>query len=195
MEGHLEQAISTIDKQFGADTGFQMLPSNKPIVMNKVSSLDAMYEIIVDGYILGRLRFDIPKQGYTFLPTLEGARRLGRHSRVGWVSCYDEVLPYLKKGANLMLPGIAGCDLDIKVDDEVWIINSSGLVIGVGVARMSERDTQSRYERLMIRRNHTSIKRQRLGMTLFPAISLISALLKKKQPPLSVVQSPVLMLR
>jgi phosphoadenosine phosphosulfate reductase len=140
MEGHLEQAISTIDKQFGADIGVQILPSNKPIVMNKVSSLDAMYEIIVDGHILGRLRFDIPKQGYTFLPTLEGARRLGKHSQVGWISCYDEVLPYLKKGANLMLPGIAGCDLDIKANDEVWIINSSGLVIGVGIARMSGRE-------------------------------------------------------
>ncbi len=137
MEGHLQRAISTIDEQFGDDVGMAVLPSNKTIVLNKVSSLDAMYEIITDGYIVGRLRFDIPKRGYTFLLTLEGGRRIGKHSKMKWVSCHDGVLPYLKKGANLMLPGVTGCDSGIQVDDEVWLINSSGLVIGVGLARMS----------------------------------------------------------
>jgi phosphoadenosine phosphosulfate reductase len=137
MDGHLEQAISTINSQFGEDVGSRLLPSDKPIVMNKVSSLDAMYEIIIDGFIIGRLRFDIPKQGYTFLLSIEGARRIGKHSKMSWVSCYDEVLQYLKKGANLMLPGVAGCDSDIQVNDEVWVINTSGLVIATGIARMS----------------------------------------------------------
>ncbi len=137
MEGHLERVISTINTQFGDDVGQAVLPSNKPVIMNKVSSLDAMYEIIIDGHILGRLRFDIPKREYTFLLTLEGGRRIGKHSKMKWVSCHDGVLPYLKKGANLMLPGVAGCDSEIQIDDEVWIIDSAGLVLGVGLARMS----------------------------------------------------------
>jgi len=137
MEGHLQRAIRTIDEQFGEGIGTSLLPDNKTIIMNKVSSLDAMYEIVIDGVIIGRLRFDIPKRGYTFLLSLEGARRIGRSSKLKWISIYDGVLQYLKDGANLMLPGIQGCDSGIEIDDEVWIVNSDGLVVGSGIARMS----------------------------------------------------------
>ncbi len=137
MEGHLRCAIATIDRQFGPAVGQKVLPADKTIIINKVSSLDAMFEFVVDGYIIGRLRYDIPQRGYTFLLSLEGGRRIGEHSRQKWVSCYDGVLEYLKKGANLMLPGIAGCDSGIEAGEEVWIADSNGAVIGVGIARMS----------------------------------------------------------
>ena len=137
MEGHLRCAIDTINEQFGAGVGQKVLPANKTIVINKVSSLDAMFEYVVDGHIVGRLRYDIPKSGYTFLLSLEGGRRIGALSRQKWVSCHDGVLQYLKKGANLMLPGVAGCDNGIQISDEVWIADSNGAVLGVGIARMS----------------------------------------------------------
>jgi phosphoadenosine phosphosulfate reductase len=137
MEGHLESARRTIDEQFGVGVGEALLPASKTIVINKVPSLDAMYEIVVDGHIVGRLRYDIPKGGYTFLLTLEGCRRIGQHSKQKWVSCHDGVLHYLKKGANLMLPGVAGCDSGIETNDEVWLVDSNSSVIGAGTARMS----------------------------------------------------------
>jgi phosphoadenosine phosphosulfate reductase len=137
MEGHLERARRAIDEQYGEGVGKVLLPSEKTIVMNKVSSLDAMYEIVVDGHIVGRLRFDIPKLGYTFLLSLEGARRVGTAAKRKWVSLKDGVLKYLKNGANLMLPGVLGCDSEIQTDDEVWIIDPDGQVVGAGIARMS----------------------------------------------------------
>lgn len=140
MDGHLKRAISTIDKQYGSSVGEKVLPSDKTIVMNKISALDAMYEIIVDGFIIGRLRFDIPKQGYSMLLSIEGGRRIGEVSKQKWVSCYDDVIPYLRKGANLMVPGIIGCDTGIEVGDEVWLIDQNGAVIAVGSARMSGKE-------------------------------------------------------
>ena len=137
MDGHLQRAIQAVDSQFGDGIGSILLPSTKTVVMNKVASLDAMYEIVVDGYTIGRLRFDIEKRGYTFLLTIEGARRIGALSKQKWVSIHDGVLKYLKEGANLMLPGVQGCDSEIQVDDEVWIIDSDGIVLGTGMARMS----------------------------------------------------------
>jgi phosphoadenosine phosphosulfate reductase len=137
MDGHLQRAIHAIDAQFGEGVGQSVLPSSKTIVMNKISSLDAMYEIIVDGYLIGRLRFDIPKRGYTFLLSFEGTRRIGKISKQKWVSIHDGVLHYLKEGANLMLPGVQGCDSGIEVNDDVFIINSDGIVVGSGIARMS----------------------------------------------------------
>jgi phosphoadenosine phosphosulfate reductase len=143
MEGHLQSAISTIDRQFGEGVGQKVLPSDKTIVINKVSSLDAMFEYVVDGHIIGRHRYDIPQRGYTFLLTLEGGRRIAEHSKQKWVSCHDGVLQYLKNGANLMLPGVAGCDSAIEVGDEVWIADSNGAAIGVGIARMSGEEMAS----------------------------------------------------
>jgi phosphoadenosine phosphosulfate reductase len=137
MEGHLRRAINTLDAHFGKGVGENFLPSDKVVVMNKVSALDAMYEVIVDGFIVGRLRFDIPKLGYTFVLSLEGARRIGSVSRQKWVSMYDGVLKYLKDGANLMVPGVQGCDSDIKIDDEVWVIDSNGKVVAAGIAKMT----------------------------------------------------------
>ncbi|MHA2141288.1 MAG: phosphoadenosine phosphosulfate reductase domain-containing protein [Candidatus Thorarchaeota archaeon] len=137
MDGHLHCAITTIDRQFGEGVGKKVLPQDKTIVINKVSSLDAMFEYVVDGHIIGRLRYDIPESRYTFLLSLEGGRRIGEHSKQKWVSCHDDVLQYLKNGANLMLPGVAGCDSEVEVGDEVWIADSNGAVIGVGIARMS----------------------------------------------------------
>ncbi|MFW9843857.1 MAG: phosphoadenosine phosphosulfate reductase family protein [Candidatus Thorarchaeota archaeon] len=137
MEGHLQRAIHAVDVQFGEGTGQVLFPPSKTIVMNKVSSLDAMYEIIVDGHVIGRLRFDIPKRGYVFLLSREGARRIGEISKQKWVSIHDGVLKYLKDGANLMLPGVQGCDSGIAVNDDIWIINSEGAVVGSGIARMS----------------------------------------------------------
>lgn len=140
MDGHLERAKKAIDTQFGEGVGSKLLPSDKTIVMNKVSSLDAMYEIIVDGYIVGRLRFEIPKRNYTLLLSLEGARRIGAVSRQKWVTLHDGVLKYLKDGANLMVPGIAGCDSGIQVDDEVWVADSNGAVVASGISRMTGED-------------------------------------------------------
>ncbi|MGY5859845.1 MAG: phosphoadenosine phosphosulfate reductase family protein, partial [Candidatus Thorarchaeota archaeon] len=137
MDGHLQRAINAIDTQFGEGVGITLLPPSKTMVLNKVSSLDAMYEIIVDGHMIGRLRFDIPKRGYTFLLSREGARRIGKISKQKWVSLHDGVLQYLKDGANLMLPGVQGCDSGIEVNDDVWLIDSEGAIVGSGIARMS----------------------------------------------------------
>jgi phosphoadenosine phosphosulfate reductase len=137
MEGHLARAKMAIDRQFGQGVGQALLPPTKTIVMNKASSLDAMYELVVDGYIVGKLRFDIPKCDYTFVLSLEGGRRIGSLTKQNWVSCHDGILEYLKKGSNLLVPGIAGCDSNIDIGDEVWLTDTKGQIIAVGVARMT----------------------------------------------------------
>jgi phosphoadenosine phosphosulfate reductase len=137
MEGHLKRAKNAIDRQFGEGVGESLLSPTKTIVMNKVSSLDAMYEIIVDGHVVGRLRFDIPECDYTFVLSLEGGRRIGSLSKRKWVSCQDGVLEFLKKGSNLLVPGIADCDTSIVSGDEVFLTDLRKYVIGVGVARMT----------------------------------------------------------
>ncbi|MHA1246181.1 MAG: phosphoadenosine phosphosulfate reductase domain-containing protein [Candidatus Thorarchaeota archaeon] len=140
MEGHLQRVVEAIDHQFGEGVGSLVIPDDRTIVFNKVSSIDAMFEVVVDGHIIGRLRFDLPALKYTFVLSLEGGRRIAQHTKQKWVTCHDEVLPYLRKGASLLVPGVAGCDAEIRVGDEVILLDTEGNAIGVGMARMSGRD-------------------------------------------------------
>ncbi len=140
MDGHIAKIINAIDVQFGLGAGRSVIPSEKIVVINKVPSLDAMFEVIVDGHLVGRLRFEIETQDYKFLPSLEGGRRIAQVSKECWVSCDDGVLSFLKDGANLLVPGVIGCDSSIQKGDEVWVIDTWGEVIAVGTARMSGED-------------------------------------------------------
>jgi len=137
MDGHLQLTRTALDRQFGKGTGTSVLPATKTIVMNKAPSLDSMFEIVIDGYVIGRLRYDIPKQEYTFLLTLEGGRRIAQLSEQKWVGCDADVVRFLLDGANLMQPGVSGCDAEIEIGDEVYITDPSGLVVATGLARMS----------------------------------------------------------
>ncbi|NIR15140.1 MAG: phosphoadenosine phosphosulfate reductase family protein, partial [Desulfobacterales bacterium] len=39
-----------------------------------------------------------------------------------------------------MVPGIAGCDSGIQVDDEVWVADPNGAVVASGISRMTGED-------------------------------------------------------
>ncbi len=137
MDGHIRKITRTIDAQYGEGVGKHVIPSDKMVVINKVPSLDSMFEVVIDGYIIGRLRFEIEVQDYRFLLTLEGGRRIGEVSKEKWVSIDDGVFKFLKDGANLLMPGVLGCDSGIALGDDVWVIDTDGKVVAVGTARMS----------------------------------------------------------
>ena len=46
------------------------------ILLNKISGEDKTDEVLVDGFIFGILRFEIPKESYSFEPSLQGAKIL-----------------------------------------------------------------------------------------------------------------------
>ncbi len=143
MDGHRVQMVGAVDRQFGPGVGEKLFPRNKTIVLNKVSAIDAMFEVVVDGHIVGRLRFDIPRLCYNFLLSLEGARRVARFSRKSWVRCHEDVIPYLKNGGSLLVPGVSDCDPAIEPGDEVYILGPQDEVLGTGIARMSGRSMQN----------------------------------------------------
>ncbi len=137
LAGHREVAAATVDRQFGSGVSTLLLPPDRPILMNKVPAADAMYEVIVDGHIVGRLRFELPELEYVFVLTIEGGRRISLCSQSKWVRCDDSVIPFIERGASLLVPGVSSCDPSIQVGDEVWLSDSHGLVFGVGTAKMT----------------------------------------------------------
>ncbi|MCK4444211.1 MAG: 3'-phosphoadenosine 5'-phosphosulfate sulfotransferase, partial [Thermoplasmata archaeon] len=77
-----------VDAQFGRGKGRLLFPDDKVIVLNKVPHIDRMDEAIVDGEILGSLRYD-PGKGYTFVLRMEGGRRLAKGLKKGYVIVHE----------------------------------------------------------------------------------------------------------
>ena len=64
-----------LDQQFGSGAGILVLPEDKIVLLNKVPGIDRMEEIVVDGEVLGTLRFDMG-QGWRFIMRVNAAQRL-----------------------------------------------------------------------------------------------------------------------
>lgn len=137
----IKRINSISEKQFNVP----LIPEGHLVVLNKAPYEDRMDEIIVDGEVIASLRFEIESCEWVLLPRLEGARRLfqGRDQKSlkKWVIIEQGVVPFiLEKGASVLAPGVLDADPEIKKEDEVVVLTSTGDVICCGRARMTGKE-------------------------------------------------------
>ena len=135
----VELARRTLNAQFGEGAGAAVLQDGHLVVMNKAPALDRMDEIIADGAVLGTMRYDVGR-GWTFLPRMQAARAMESMMTRGRIVADDGAVPFILKGSNLLAPGVVKADPDIKVGDEVVVLDRQGRAIAAGLARMSSED-------------------------------------------------------
>jgi phosphoadenosine phosphosulfate reductase len=133
----------TIDSQFGKGKGNLLIPADKVVVLNKVPHLDRMDEVILDGQVLGSLRYDLGK-GYSFVLRIEGGRRLAEDLKKGYVIVHEGAVEPISKKASAMVPGIKDASQSIKKGDEVVVLTEGNQAIAVGIARMSGKEMLER---------------------------------------------------
>jgi phosphoadenosine phosphosulfate reductase len=102
-----------------------------------VPALDRADEVIVDGFVVGLLRFDPHKLALEFSPKLEGARRIALAKGKKWVRVDGGAVEPILGGSNVLAPGILSIDPKIKANEDVHVLDPSGQVIAVGRSRMS----------------------------------------------------------
>lgn len=129
----------TIDAQFGDGAGKAVLPDGRVALMNKAPALDRMDEIIVDGAVVGSLRYDLDR-GWVFLPRMPAARAMEAVATRGRVIGDDGAIKPVLSGSNLLAPGVVSTDPGIKVGDEVIVLDQSGKAFAAGMARMSSEE-------------------------------------------------------
>ena len=125
-----------IDRQFGDGCGKAALPEGKLVLMNKIPGLDRMDEVVVEGEVVGTLRYDLGK-GYVFVTRMGTARAIQSVAEKGFVIASDDAVPFLLQGLNLLAPGVQGADAGIRAGDEVMVLNSERRAVCTGTARMS----------------------------------------------------------
>ncbi len=128
----LELIRKIVKRDFGDKL---LIPDNKLVVLNKAPYEDRMDEIILDGKVMGTIRFEPLKLEWTFLPRLSGARRMNMQKK--WVIIDSGAVEPVLKTANVLSPGIADVDPAIKAGDEVIVYSKEGKAIAAGRARIS----------------------------------------------------------
>jgi phosphoadenosine phosphosulfate reductase len=110
-----------------------LIPKDKLVVLNKAPYEDRLDEVFVDGRMLGAIRFDPYRLKWMFMPRAFAAKQM--KVTKGFVIADEGAEKSLLGSSNLLGPGVAGCDEDIKVDDEV-IVFLKERPIAVGRAKM-----------------------------------------------------------
>ncbi|MHA1267217.1 MAG: phosphoadenosine phosphosulfate reductase domain-containing protein [Candidatus Helarchaeota archaeon] len=129
-----------IDLQYGAGVGEQLIPSKKIVLLNKAPYYDRMDEIIIDGFVIGNIRFNPLKLGWEFLPKIEGARRLVKLTSRKWIQVDDGAIAHIMKGANVLAPGVIDYDKTFDKQDYLIVITSEKQAIATGPAQFAAQD-------------------------------------------------------
>lgn len=125
-----------VNRDFGDGAGEALLPDGHIVLMSKAPAVDRMDEVVVDGAVVGAIRFDIGS-GWKFISRMQGAMRIGKALSKGYVVCDPSAVKFVKESKNLMAPGIIDAHPDIKIGDEVMIIDPDRNIVATGIAKMS----------------------------------------------------------
>lgn len=139
FEHDIKQVRDLVDKDFGEGAGEALLPEGHIVLMSKAPAIDRMDEVVVDGAVVGAIRYDIGI-GWKFISRMQGALRIGKKLSKGYVVCDPSAVKFVKESKNLMAPGIIDAHPDIKEGDEVLIIDPDKNIIATGLAKMDAHD-------------------------------------------------------
>ncbi len=149
FEGDLKLLNRALEKQFGT------VIRDHLVLFNRVPHYDRMDEIIVDGKVIGNLRYDINEGEFKMALRMDGAYFLNSHIKRGWVVVDDGAIAPILSGKNLMVPGVTSFAEDIKIGDEIIVRDSSGRAVAVGIAKMSSEDMENASRGVAVKIRHS----------------------------------------
>jgi phosphoadenosine phosphosulfate reductase len=124
-----------IDSQFGEGCGEILIPQDKVVILNKTPSQDRMDEVIVDGRVLGTVRYDIG-EGYKIILRVHAAQQIESNITKNWVIVDEGAVAPIQKGANALAVGVLEVDLGISKGNEAVVLSPDRKALAIGKATM-----------------------------------------------------------
>ncbi|MEF8832028.1 MAG: PUA domain-containing protein, partial [Candidatus Thermoplasmatota archaeon] len=133
----IELIRDTIDRQWGDGYSYEIFSKKKPVVLNGIPYRDRMDEVIVDGEVIGALRYNperklLDKDPYEFI--LRPWKGLEKPDE-GFVEVDQGAVEPILEGGSVLAPGITEADLTIEESDEVIVTDETGKALCSGSAR------------------------------------------------------------
>ena len=160
---------------------------SKIILFNRAPDIDTLEEVILDGRVIGKLRFNPHLIKWQFIPTIDGALRmhaiLNKYPK--WVSIDKGAVPFIRRGANILSPGIIDFDKSIEKNDFVFIINPKKELIGIGKSRYSNAEIKEMKKGEVIKsyeyiKNEKDAKILKSGQTWADVIDANNEMIQRK---------------
>jgi len=110
------------------------------LLLNKAPDIDRMDEVIIDGEVMGAVRYSIVS-GQRFMLRPASAAAIAPAVKKNWVRVDQGASDAIaKNSASTLAVGVVECDPDIEAGAEVVVLGQDGRAVSVGVSKMSADD-------------------------------------------------------
>lgn len=117
---------------------FSEVFSEKVIVLNRIPGPDRSEEIIVGGYVIATVMHDFNNLRVALRPHFYVVAK--EHLKDIFIQADPVAIESIKKGNNLMAPGIIKIGDYVKKDRDVFIVNDNKIPIALGISRISKNE-------------------------------------------------------
>jgi len=129
LHSPLQKIRSIADYQFARGTGKLLFPDNVSISFSRRTG--RIRHVYLQGELLVTLR---PTDGF-FSLAIEGARRIAQlKPHRSWVEVQDDAVEFVAKGRSVFAKHVVDCDMQIRPQEEIVVVNSQHEVLAVGRA-------------------------------------------------------------
>ena len=157
FEGDLKILNEVLNRQFGCSL------DDRLVLFNRVPHRDRMDEVIVDGHVIGNLRYDPELFFFIFTLRLEGAYLLNSCAKKGIVVADEGAIEPILSGKNLMVPGVRECSDGIEKGDEIIVRDPSGRAFAVGIAKMNSEEMKRERRGVAVKIRYAGYGELKLG--------------------------------
>ncbi|MEM0160146.1 MAG: phosphoadenosine phosphosulfate reductase family protein [Thermoplasmata archaeon] len=122
--------LKTIFKDVTSDLSFL---DDRVILLNRIPGIDRSEEIIIDGYNIGNLQFDLKKYKLSLklnaVPFLNPAKN--------WIKVDEGAVNPILNGSNLLIPGIIDISDDLDINSETVLFDKNMNPFAIGTSKIN----------------------------------------------------------
>lgn len=157
FKNDIERIKNIIDEKFGAGSAEALgLNGERLVVLNEVSYDDLMDEIIIDGQVMGSIRYNLSMEKWDFHPRFIGAKRVfeGRNPQKRYIFVDEGAVDFIAQGYNVLAPGITSLDPDLKKGEAACALSPDGKVLSCGIMRINASDFDKNKKGVVLKPKH-----------------------------------------
>ncbi len=146
-----------IDKKFGeGSTQALGLITDRIILLNEISYDDLMDEIVIDGHIVGALRYNLLLEDWDFVPRMIGAKRIFENQRTQkkTITVDKGAVQYIKDGYNVLAPGVVSIDDTLRKGEAAIALSPEGEVLSIGNMRIDAKELKNIEKGVVLKPKH-----------------------------------------
>jgi len=122
FSGDIRVIRETLERQHGCAPG---IDGKRPIILSAVPGPERHDEVILEGRVIGTLRFS-PGRGFEFLPRVGYGRMLALHATKNKVVVAEDAVRFVSADANLLVPGLGSVSNALQADDQAIVVAPDG---------------------------------------------------------------------